>query len=165
MDVMTSHEPTHLSWSDSAWDPNRLGTRCAPGPPTRSRGCGRGCAVWPRHPVPHLSSGSRPPNEPGALQSQTKATPTSRGRKGHKFIPAQQEAGGGSAFPGPTGDTQGPSFMPLLLNELEAGQGPRGRPGLGLGGESWCARGPWPAQGPPPPHHRERTQLTPCGLP
>lgn len=85
------------------------------------------------------------------FKAKPKPPPTLQGRKGHKFIPSQQEASGGATFPGPTGDTQEPSFMPLVLNELEAGQGPRGKPGLGLGGVSWCARGPRPVQDPPTP--------------
>lgn len=143
MDVTTSQETTQLSWSDSGLDPNRL-------KPSR-----------PDHPVPHLSSGYHPPNiEPRALHSQTL-----RGRKECEFIPAQQEASSGSTFPGSKGgDTQGPSFLLLLLNELGAGQGPRGKPGLGWGCELVCTRA-WTCPEPTLPHHRERTQLTSKGTP
>lgn len=43
MDAMTSQETTHLSWSGSASDPNRLEDEMCPWPSTRSRG--RGGAV------------------------------------------------------------------------------------------------------------------------
>lgn len=137
--------------------------RCVPWPPTRSRGRGRGCADWLRHPVPHLGSGYRPPNnEPCALQSQTKATPSLARKERAQVPPCSAGSRRRLYLPRAHGDTQGPSFTPLLLNELEAGQGPRGKPGLGLGGVSWCACGPWPVQGPPspPPSQGEGTADT-----
>lgn len=103
MDVMTSHEPTHLSWSDSALDPNRLETRCAPWPSPRSRGRGRGCAVWLRHPVPHLGSGYRPPNnEPRALQSHPQ--PCEEGKSTGSSLLSRKPAAA-LPSPGPRGHT------------------------------------------------------------
>lgn len=91
MDVMTSHEPTHLSWSDSA-----------PWPSPRSRGRGRGCAVWLRHPVPHLGSGYRPPNEPRALQSHPQ--PCEEGKSTGSSLLSRKPAAA-LPSPGPRGHT------------------------------------------------------------
>lgn len=115
-----------------------LKTRHAPWPSICSRGGGRGCEVWLRHPVPHLGSGYRPPNKPCALsplhfKAKQRPPPTLRGRTRVQVHTCLAGSQSWPHLPWPTSHTQGPSFMPLLLNELGArtqGQtraGPGGR--------------------------------------
>lgn len=105
-----------------------------------------------RHPVLHLSSGYRPPNnEPHALHSQTL-----RGRKECKFIPAQQEASVALPSLGPRAATHR-DLPSRCCCSMSWGQGRD--PGQARAGHS----GLGPSRAHPPPS--QRTQMTSMGTP